>query len=156
MRPVVVDWTQPRVQAALEECLHEGLSASEAARFLNRKFGFSMSRQAVIGRAYRTNVSFRRNNGNGGKIDVRIPPTPKGIRGGLPRTFVKDAVVELRVTADEPLPNGNEDGCQWLHGDATKRKFCGHGTWPLSPWCPFHFSRVYQRPPIRRDVRDAA
>lgn len=136
-------WKTPGVQQALEACLGKGFTASETARFIYRKFNVYVSRRAIIGRAYRTGVQLRSKGGN----DVHIPPTPKGIRGGRPKTFVASAVVELRVTPDEPKPRGDVDsGCRWITGEATARNFCGHGTWPLTPWCDYHARRVWNGP----------
>ena len=145
-------WDKPGIVDDLKAILEKGATAGEAAANLRRAWGVYVSRSAVIGKAYRLGLELRSQGSHSPSVKpkARTKP-PSRIK---PKPIV---TVRMPVMTDEPQPIGDVGGgCQWLRGDATKRHFCGHVTWPLSPWCPFHFSRVYQRPPIRRDVRDAA
>lgn len=53
-------WDTLNLQETLEALLAEGYTAGEAARALTKRFGISISRNAVIGRAYRTKTALKR------------------------------------------------------------------------------------------------
>lgn len=133
-------WLITGTQEALEACLGAGMSAEQTARTINRTFNTSMSRMAVIGRARRTEVPFLSKTA---EKDVKIPPTPRGIRGGRPKSFVV-AAVEVRKLREEPKPLGVDTACQWLHGEPAKRRFCGHARKPGSTsYCEHHHARAF-------------
>ena len=56
-----------------------------------------------------------------------------------------DRRIKARVHIPEPTPLGDvEGGCQWLHGEATDRLFCGHPREQLSSYCTHHRQRCWQ------------
>jgi hypothetical protein len=50
--------------------------------------------------------------------------------------------VALPTKDGDPLPNGRDDGCQWIFG-ATGRAFCGQPTVHSSSWCETHYARCF-------------
>lgn len=51
--------------------------------------------------------------------------------------------VNLTFTVGEPIPNGRDDGCQWLHDEPRLRLFCGHERALGASYCSHHVKRVY-------------
>jgi hypothetical protein len=64
------------------------------------------------------------------------------VRAGIEIPIGYDAR-EFKSDADEPAPNGNERGCQWLHGNPSARMFCGHAKRDGSPYCEHHHGRAF-------------
>lgn len=143
IRQVRSPWQTPGMQEALEAYLGAGMSAGQTAGLISRTFRIYVSRSAVIGRAHRTEVEIKGHKSQG--ADVNIPPTPRGIRGGRPKSFViADVEKELKHPPEEPKPRGDvPDGCRWIFGNATKRNFCGAPTKLASSWCHHHAGRVF-------------
>lgn len=145
-------WLITGTQEALEACLGAGLSAGQTAQLISRTFGVYVSRQAVIGRAYRTEVPFLSSRG---KHSVKIPPTPRGIRGGKPKSFVV-AAVDVQRLRKEPKPLGIDTACLWLHGEPAKRLFCGHARIYGSAYCEHHAPRTRVPGASVKDLKVAA
>lgn len=143
-------WDTPGMVEDLKTILEQGATAGEAARDLRRKYGFDVSRSAVIGKAYRLGFELRSQGSNTASV------TPKANAKRPARTARKPiAIVRIPIMVDEPQPLGDVDGgCRWIFGEATLRNFCGHGTWPLSPWCPYHERRVFNST-VKSDARAA-
>lgn len=143
---IVSPWqTVPGLQEALETCLASGLSAGETRGVLNAHFKINLSRNACIGRARRTGVQIRSRGSD--DMPIKIAPTPKGIRGGLPRTLVTGPeTTELAVKDDEPTPRGDvDDGCRAMRGPSSHRNFCGAPLRYGSSYCEHHHKRFYDR-----------
>jgi len=136
----------PKLVDEFEKVLKAGMTATEAAKHLTRKFGLKISRASVIGRASRQDIYFKTKPTNGKKR------APKSERRGPPsRARTVNAVLkvtghaDLRQRSDEPKPLGNDDQCQWLHGEPTKRFFCGHPKTHGSSYCSHHHVRRFGR-----------
>lgn len=99
-------------------------------------FDTTLSRNAVIGRLDRH------------KIKLQGPPCrPIGdVRAPRPKHIPLRVVRQARIIMEEPKPAGDTgQGCQWLHGEASARLFCGAVCVQLTAWCDHHYGRVYQR-----------
>lgn len=145
-------WETPKLQETLEALLAEGYTAGEAANALSKRFGISISRNAVIGRAYRSKVALKRAHRRQYTDDQRI--AAKALRDEKVRERIamqqrvleRERLVRKRESGVliEPKPRGDvSDGCRYLHGDPTKRKFCGHDVKPFTSWCEYHYAAVF-------------
>ncbi len=135
-------WDTPGMVEDLKAILEQGATAGEAASILKRTWGVHVSRSAVIGKAYRLGFELR----SQGCRSEALGKIARKVRGPNkhPQPPKPAPIPRMPIMVDEPQPLGDVDGgCRYLHGDATLRAFCGHGTWPLSPWCDFHRRRVW-------------
>ena len=67
----------------------------------------------------------------------KAPPRPR------PEPFAPESLVE-------PMALGERaGGCQWLHGEAFMRNFCGHVKKPNSPFCIHHHRRCFTYAPVK-------
>ena len=143
-------WDTPNLQETLEALLDEGYTAGEAARALTKRFGVSISRNAVIGRAYRTKTALKRAHRRQYTDEQRIAVKLLKEEELRERVAMQQRVIECNRLARErsmmvePKPKGDvEHGCRYLHGEASKRKFCGAPVRPLTSWCEYHHTVVY-------------
>ncbi len=52
----------------------------------------------------------------------------------------------LRLVVSKPsCPQSIFDTCQWIDGEAAKRKFCGKSVHGYSSWCKKHFDICYAK-----------
>lgn len=64
-------------------------------------------------------------------------------------------IVVEPIVLTEPVPAGETtlDGCQWLHGEAVERNFCGAPVMFNRSWCPYHYGVVFNIPGTVRSGR---
>lgn len=143
-------WDTPNLQETLEALLAAGYTAGEAARVLTKRFGVSISRNAVIGRAYRTKTALKRAHRRQYTDEQRIAAKllkEEKLRERIAmqqRVLERNRLARERSMKIEPKPKGDvEHGCRYLHGEASKRKFCGAPVRELTPWCEYHYGVVY-------------
>jgi hypothetical protein len=144
------DWARIRgLDDALKKHLKAGLSASETAALLNKKFKLSLSKEAVVGRATRTGVPFSQSNGRARKMQVEVE-RKSHTRGGNPRLVYSSgaALPKPRLHQGEPKARGDvDDGCRYMHGESSDRNFCGAPKVENTSWCLHHYMRIYERVP---------
>jgi len=135
-----VSWS-PELDREVCKMVEGGKSREAIARVMSKKLGHPVSKNAIIGRLNRI-----------GMVKPRKPkeaPKPKSpnryyhIAKKAPRTLL-EAVNEIA---------GNPGGCQYIHGDAKDRDFCGKQTVRTGSgvWCRDHAQVVYER--VVRDFR---
>lgn len=158
MRAKGIDW-QPEHDDMLKPMWRDGISAEACAAKLNKRFGLTLSRSAVIGRCHRKKfpgvgrkvASPRRNAPAPRKFKTSSRSTP--FRGNVrsPSTAL-DYRIKTRVERSQALQvphlpfrfavdKENDFGCRWIEGD--DGVVCGsevkHGS-----YCDAHASRVYR------------
>jgi len=162
-------WTEDRV-GTLKELWADGLSASQIAA----RLGMGVTRNAVIGKVHRLNLSGRatqpRNTAPRAPRKTREPSIP-GRSPSMP-TAGATALKAYTHSAPRPMPlpepkplrlvDNAKDGritilhlsdktCKWPIGDPTHEDFCfcGHGPRDGSPYCEYHARIAYQPPQAR-------
>jgi len=173
-----LSWTDERVEL-LKRLWAEGLSASQIAG----RLGQGVTRNAVIGKVHRLNLSGRaqqtRTAAPRAPRKQREPSIPGRGTGmpSLPQTGatalkpIMRAEPQMRLQtlpAPEPvrlvdLPKGgrvtilhlSDKTCKWPIGDpgAEDFCFCGHGPREGSPYCEYHARLAYQPLQDRRNRR---
>jgi GcrA cell cycle regulator len=149
-----LNWEEAH-SAALREYMEKGMSFSEAARTLNKRFGTAYSRNAAIGRARRMGMSSPER-----AKPVACPKPPKPTAARLrkrrervvsvvaPKADVREraAALQLRCVAINPrhlsLIELEASDCRYPYGGDTENEpitFCGHPRREGSSYCVSHF-----------------
>ena len=168
-------WTDERVET-LKKLWTEGHSASQIAA----RLGMGVTRNAVIGKVHRLNLSGRVTQPR--STEPRAPrktrePSHPGRPVGSPsmpstgntalKTFVRIEPIQRQIALPEPqplrlvdLPKGgrvtilhlSDKTCKWPIGDpgAEDFCFCGHSPRDKSPYCEYHARAAYQPMQDRR------
>lgn len=171
-------WTEERVEL-LKKLWTEGHSASQIAA----RLGMGVTRNAVIGKVHRLNLSGRvtqprstepraprktREPSHPGRT-VHAPSMPRTGNAVL-KTFVRPESLQRPMTLPEPKPlrlvDLPKDGritilhlsdktCKWPIGDPGTEEFCfcGHAPRDKSPYCEYHARAAYQPLQDRRQRR---
>jgi GcrA cell cycle regulator len=175
-----LSWTDERVEL-LKKLWGEGLSASQIAA----RLGQGITRNAVIGKVHRLNLSGRAQPPR--STVPRAPRKPRepshpGRTTGMPsmptagntalRPMMRAEMQPRPVALPEPepvrlvdLPKGgrvtilhlSDKTCKWPIGDPGNEDFCfcGHGPRDGSPYCEYHARIAYQPLQDRRSRRSA-
>lgn len=156
------EWTDARI-AFLRKRWGEGATASQIARELNEKFGGYVSRNAVIGKASRIGLIGRPNpirsrnpeaTAEKHKAAARLPRKAnrdEGARAVIDarqRTAAPLAQVAVKPTPRSfpvPLKASPFRTCQYLHGEAKLRNFCGAPTVLGHSWCEAHYIACHEK-----------
>ena len=142
----VTVWDREGVIDFARELVSKGMSAGQISRELSGRYETDVSRNAVIGKLRRLGIELLgpavgiaiARKLAAGKPVVRRRPRPK-----MPKAITYHDAPH----AGEPAPRGDvDDGCRWLHGEATDRNFCGASLWQVSKYCPHHFRRCFTPP----------
>jgi GcrA cell cycle regulator len=172
-----LSWTDERVDL-LKKLWSEGLSASQIAA----RLGQGVTRNAVIGKVHRLNLSGRaptaRSAAPRAPRKVREPSHP-GRAGGMPslphagatalKPMSRAEMAPRPLPLPEPKPlrladiskGGNitilhlsDKTCRWPIGDPGSEGFCfcGHSPRDGSPYCEYHARLAYQ--PLQDRRRD--
>ena len=168
-------WTDERVEL-LKKLWTEGHSASQIAA----RLGMGVTRNAVIGKVHRLNLSGRVTQPR--STEPRAPrktrePSHPGRPMGSPsmpstgntalKTFVRPEPIQRQIALPEPqplrlvdLPKGgrvtilhlSDKTCKWPIGDPGSEDFCfcGHSPRDKSPYCEYHARAAYQPMQDRR------
>jgi GcrA cell cycle regulator len=141
---------------ALKEFVAAGLSFSEAATALNRKFGTAYTRSAVIGRAKRMKLVIRTRPGAAPRFK---PPKPRPVASrksedtaaeGMPKAAspatrraeppkLRCIGIQPRLLTFAELADGD---CRYPYGgdrDGEPITFCGHPRFHGTSYCAPHF-----------------
>ncbi len=159
-------WTDERVEL-LKKLWADGLSASQIAAQLG-----SVTRNAVIGKVHRLNLSGRAKPASAGPrprkprssghrttrhftagntaLKTHAPPAPRRLPAPVP---LEDVVVPISLNVS--LMALTEAMCKWPEGDPGTEgfHFCGHKSWNGLPYCEYHSRIAYQPVERRRDRR---
>ena len=146
-----MSWTDEKV-AKLKELWGKGSTASQIAEIIG-----GISRNAVIGKAHRLNLS--------AKITKRLKVKPKNVQG-LEKNFERKSrklkFRSLLLDKDfEPAKNLsleelNENTCKYMEAnpDEKNASFCGRKTVEKFSYCPLHLMIVFQPKGKKEDVVD--
>jgi len=152
-----MSWTDERVEL-LKKLWADGLSASQIANELG-----GVTRNAVIGKVHRLNLSGRAKSAGGSPRPrkPRAPSAPRSRHVSIGNTALKtqprsqpiarrstiadpDVVVPISLRAT--ILTLTETTCKWPHGDPGTENFnfCGHRSRDGSPYCNYHSGVAYQ------------
>ena len=144
-----MSWTEEKV-AKLKELWGKGNTASQIAEIIG-----GISRNAVIGKAHRLNLS--------AKITKRLKVKSKNVQG-LEKNFERKSrklkFRSLLLDKDfEPAKNLNleeltENTCKYMEGHPNEisSSFCGRKTVEKFSYCPLHLIVVFQPKGKKEDI----
>src|SRR5216684_255291 len=150
--------------AELRRLYADKLSGAQIAQEISRKFGMTITRNAVIGRTHRLGMvepkpakrrepkaphecPQRRTHKSFKFKSPSIAPEP------LPPPKTPD--VGIPISQRKTLLQLTEETCRWPIGDPGSADFffCGGQTLTSLPYCAYHSRVAYQPPNTRRDRR---
>ncbi len=147
-----MSWTEEKVNK-LRELWGSGRTASQIAEILG-----GVSRNAVIGKAHRLNLSIKikpkqsiqinkAKNKNENHIKL------KGKRGKFKSLLLDTNFEEAKNLSLEDL---TEDTCKYMEGDPNQKgsSFCGRKTVEKFSYCPLHLMIVFQPKGKKEEVID--
>ena len=138
-----MSWTDEKVNK-LKELWGKGQTASQIAEIIG-----GVSRNAVIGKAHRLNLSSKIKTRTTLKLnrknlkDEQTPRNLKGIRGKF-RSLILDKDFEPAKNLN--LEELTEDTCKYMEGNPDEKdsSFCGRKTVEKFSYCPLHLIVVFQ------------
>lgn len=152
-----MSWNEQKIQK-LRDMWGNGFSASEIAKQLG-----GLSRNAVIGKAHRLQLSGRSTSGRNGdeSAPTRVAPASRTKSAGkrvmlralpsMPVPSMAARPVAVKRTTESlhsavPPLKTTERQCRWPFGDPRSNdfKFCGCGAVEGLPYCPDHAKVAYQ------------
>ena len=146
-----MSWTDQKIEK-LKELWGKGNTASQIAEIIG-----GMSRNAVIGKAHRLNLSAKiksrsSNNFNTQKIDVDVEDTSKKTR----KSRFKSLLIEKDFEPENPkqLEELDENTCKWPNGHPNESTFyfCGRSSLKDFSYCKLHLLYAFQPKGKKEDV----
>ena len=154
-----MSWTEDRINK-LKNLWGKGSSASEIAQIIG-----GVSRNAVIGKAHRLNLSAKINDGfkESAITKKNSEPFQKKIRKGRKNKF-RSLLIEknFEPAKNLTLEELTEDTCKYMdhdvHPNEPDARFCGRKTVTSSKqkfsYCPLHIMVIFQPRGKKEDVVD--
>lgn len=143
-------WTAERI-AQLKQLVAEGLSGAQIAR----RMGAGLTRNAVIGKAYRLGLTNRARPARRGRKANRNRKMNK-IREGKVK---KESIVARLLSTSTPLPSDDSTDIarttvadrephqsRWVVGDPVEMRMCGDERVLGLPYCRKHSARAFRLP----------
>ncbi len=148
-----MSWTQEKVDK-LKEMWGKGQTASQIAGIIG-----GVSRNAVIGKAHRLNLSSKikaRSSGQANKSFLKNQNSEirlKGKRGKI-KTLLLDK--DFEPARNLNLEELTEDTCKYMEGNPNEKdaSFCGRKNVEKFSYCPLHLMVVFQPKGKKEDVID--
>jgi|TARA_B100002051_G_C16737899_1_gene642405 GcrA cell cycle regulator len=148
-----MSWTDEKVNK-LKELWGKGQTASQIAEIIG-----GVSRNAVIGKAHRLNLSSKIKTRTTLKLNIKnlkdeqTPRNLKGIRGKF-RSLILDKDFEPAKNLN--LEELTEDTCKYMEGNPDEKdsSFCGRKTVEKFSYCPLHLMVVFQPKGKKDDAID--
>ena len=148
-----MSWTDEKVNK-LKELWGKGQTASQIAEIIG-----GVSRNAVIGKAHRLNLSSKIKTRTTLKLnrknlkDEQTPRNFKGIRGKF-RSLILDKDFEPAKNLN--LEELTENTCKYMEGNPDEKdsSFCGRKTVEKFSYCPLHLMVVFQPKGKKDDAID--
>jgi GcrA cell cycle regulator len=158
-----LSWTDERVEL-LKKLWTEGLSASQIAG----RLGNGVTRNAVIGKVHRLNLSGRvqqqrvaqprqprkqREPSLAPRAGGSMPSMPTAGSSALKPMMQPLRLVDLPKDGRVTILHLSDKTCKWPIGDPGSEEFCfcGHGPREGSPYCEYHARLAYQPMQDRRN-----
>ena len=149
-----MSWTDEKVNK-LKELWGKGQTASQIAEIIG-----GVSRNAVIGKAHRLNLSAKIktrskiSSGNVGAPSTNDNHLKKGSRKHRFRSLLLDQNFEPAKNLQ--LEDLNENTCKYMEGhpDEKDSSFCGRKTIEKFSYCPLHLMVVFQPKNKKEDIID--
>ena len=149
-----MSWTDDKV-SKLKELWGKGTTASQIAEIIG-----GISRNAVIGKAHRLNLSAKiktRNVTSNEKFENSVDNKNIKLRRGRRNKF-KSLIIEKDFEPENPktLEELNENSCKWPigHPDEKNFYFCGRTSLKDFSYCKLHLLYAYQPKGKKDDVTD--
>ena len=148
-----MSWTDEKV-SKLKELWGKGQTASQIAEIIG-----GVTRNAVIGKAHRLNLSIKikprnsvkinKNNSKFSDKEIKL----KGKRGKFKSLLLNNDFEQAKNLSLEEL---TEDTCKYMEGhpDEKNSSFCGRKNVDKFSYCPLHLMVVFQPKGKKEDVVD--
>ena len=148
-------WT-PELVDLLRKLWGSGLSAAKISEEISNKFSTRISRNAVIGKAHRLNLSAkikqRITSSNNKKNIINPEKITRRERRNKFRSLLLDK--DFEPAKNLTLEELTEKTCKYMEGhpNETTSSFCGRKTVEKFSYCPLHLMIVFQPKNKKEDI----
>ena len=139
-----MSWNEEKV-AKLKELWGKGNTESQIAEIIG-----GLSRNAVIGKAHRLNLSAKIKTRNSGKNQNYIDPSERKINNPVKgrKSKFKSLIIEKDFEPENPkqLEELDENSCKWPIGHPNEKSFyfCGRSSLKDFSYCKLHLLYAYK------------
>lgn len=151
-----MEWTEERVER-LHGLAKEGRSSREIAERLSSEFGETVSKSAVIGKAYREGIRLPLSRSDGPKMASRRVKKKRGATDPKPhkpqkiKTTARRLEGEAFIMHDREITSAGQDaiGCRYIEGHVDKSldgwRYCQRATDGGGYFCDAHRAVMTQK-----------